>query len=193
VTLDEIATLEQQWIGQVQITSPETYFDWQPFPPDLFNQLLTACLPSVPSGNQTFLDVGCGICTKCILAQQAGLAAHGIDRVSEYLAEAATLGISVDLVLAEDFTGYDNYGLVYMNHPLITINPDDNRQALLAASIHDQVASGSALLSVNYDLAPGCTSHLPNRACDANCRTDAYNGWTEIVRSGPWDAAWVKS
>ncbi len=192
MTIEEIAALEQQWIGQVDITQPDVYFDWQPAPIDLFVQLLDYCLPYVPATNQTFLDVGGGIGTKCELAQQAGLTAYNIDRVSEYIAEAISIGISSEQVLAEDYTSYGNYGLVYMNHPLIS-PLGDNAQALLANSIHDQVASGSVFLSINYDLAPGCTAHLPDRACDENCPIDVFNGWTEVARQGPWNAGWVKS
>ena len=193
MTLEEIAALEQQWIGQVQIDQPDVYFDWQPASVELFTGLLEQCLSHVPSGNQTFLDVGCGIGTKCILAAQYGLVVNGFDRVPEYLTEAAQLGISAIEILAEDFADYGDFGIVYMNHPLITIGPSDNRQALLAAQVHEAMASRSVLLSINYDLAPGCLSHLPDRSCDTNCRTDAYDGWTEFARDGHWNAAWVKS
>lgn len=189
---DEIIQLEQDWIGRVAVSEPETYFDWQPAPLDLFTQLLQACLPVVPVGMPGFLDVGCGIGTKCLIATQAGLTASGIDRVPEYLAEAATLGVSTEQVLAEDYTGYGNFGLVYMNHPLVT-GPGDNRQALLAHSVHLAMAADAVLIDINYDLAPGCLSHPPDRACDTACRIDAYSGWVQVARAGDWNAAWVKS
>ena len=171
-----IAALEQQWIGRVQVSQPERYFEWGPFPLDRFTALLEACLPYVPIENQTFLDVGCGIGTKLLVAAFYGLAAHGIDRVPEYLNEAARLGTDVEEVLAEDYAGYGRFGLVYLNHPLIVMRPGDNRAALLERSIHAQMTPGSVLLSVNCD-----------------CPTDIYDDWTEIVRDGPSNAAWVKS
>lgn len=42
MTPEEIGALEQQWIGQVQISQPDVYFDWQPAPVDLFTELLEA-------------------------------------------------------------------------------------------------------------------------------------------------------
>lgn len=192
MTGDEIAAIDREWIGRVEISQPETYFDWQPFPVGQFTTLLQACLPHVPDGNRTFLDTGCGIGTKLLIAADHGLDAHGIDRVPEYLAEAARLGASVEQTLAEDYAAYGTFGLVYVNHPLAT-SPTDTDEVLLERLIHDQMTSGAVLLAVNYDLAPGCIAHPPGRVCDEDCLTDVYDGWTEIVRDGAWNAGWVKS
>ena len=191
LSLDEITQLEQDWTGRVAVSEPETYFDWQPASVDLFSQLLGACLPHVPVGMPGFLDVGCGIGTKCLLAAQAGLTAHGIDRVPEYLAEAVALGVSAEQVLAGDYTGYGGYGLVYVNHPL-ACGPGCDDEAALEHGIHQAMASGSVLAGMNYDLAPGCTAHGPARPCDEFCPTGAYDGWVQVARLGAWVAAWVK-
>lgn len=187
-----IVALEQEWIGRVEISQPETYFDWQPFPVEQFITLLEACFLHVPVGNRTFLDAGCGIGTKLLIAADHNLDAHGIDRVPEYLTEAAQLGTDVEQSLIEDYAAYGTFGLVYVNHPLAT-SATDMDEVLLERLIHDQMASGSVLLAVNYDLAPGCTAHPPDRVCDENCPIDTYDGWAEIVRDGAWNAGWVKS
>ena len=190
LSLDEITQLEQDWIGRVAVSEPETYFDWQPASVDLFSQLLGACLPHVPVGMPGFLDVGCGIGTKCLLAQQAGFTAYGIDRVPEYLAEAAQLGVSAEQVLAGDYTGYSGFGLVYVNHPLNCGEGCDD-EAVLEHTIHVAMSPGAVCAGMNYDLAPGCTAHPPDQPCTDAC-PGTLDGWTEIARLGPWVAAWVK-
>jgi SAM-dependent methyltransferase len=169
LTLDEIAALEQEWIGKVQVSQSETYFDWQPSPVGLFTQLLEECLPYVQAGNQTFLDVGCGIGTKCLIAASYGLSVSGIDRVSDYIDESARLGIVTQQMLIEDFADYADYGLVYVNHP----RKDQEGEADLERQIQDHMSMGSVLLAINYGVSP--------------------NGWTEVARQGDWNAAWVKS
>ena len=168
MTIDEIAVLERQWIGRVQVPSRDIYFDWQPIAVDIFTKLLELCLPFVPPSNRTFIDAGGGIGTKGLLAQQYGLAAHCIDRVPEYVAEAARLGVSAELVQIEEYGRFGDYGLVYVSHPLVP-GPGE---AVLERGIHDQVTSGSVLMAVSYNLVPA--------------------GWTEIARLGEWNAGWVK-
>jgi SAM-dependent methyltransferase len=168
MTIDEIAALEQQWVGRVQVPARGVYFDWQPAPVAMFAVLLEECLPYVPSDNKTFLDVGCGIGTKGLLAKQAGLDAYGLDRVPEYVSEAIRIGIVAWEGLAEDYDAYARYGMVYINHPLVPIF----EEAVLERDIHSQMASGSVLMTVNYDVVPA--------------------GWAEIARVGDWNAGWVK-
>jgi hypothetical protein len=186
--LEAITALEASWLGRVATTARDRYFDWQPAAPALFTRLLAACLPHVPPGNRTFIDAGCGIGTKCLLAGRYGLAAHGIDRVPEYVAEAARLGVSAELALIEDYTGFARYGLVYVDHPAV----GGGDEARLEAGIHAQMAPRSVLMAMSYDLAPGCPAHPPGRPCDDACPTDAHDGWTEVARLGAWIAGWVK-
>jgi SAM-dependent methyltransferase len=188
--LAEIEALEAAWQGRVAVTEPETYFGWEPCPPRQFLDLLRACLPHVPPGRRTFIDAGCGIGTKLLLAQQEGLAAHGIDRVPEFVAEARRLGASADLGLIEDYTGFGRFGLVYYNHPL-ACGPGCDFEAGLEHHIHRQVPPGSVVIGMNYDLAPGCRRHPPDRPCDDDCPYELA-GWAEVARLGPWAAAWVK-
>jgi SAM-dependent methyltransferase len=190
VTLDEIAALEDAWRGRVQVTEPERYFGWEPAPPDRFSRFLAAVLPHVPASNRTFLEVGCGIGTKCLIAADAGLAVYGFDRVPEYTAEARRLGVEAWVGLAQEFTGYGRFGLVYFNHPMVC-GPGCEDEAELEHLIHQQMAPGSVLMAANYDLAPGCSVHPPSEPCTDACPWDAA-GWVQVARLGPWDAAWVK-
>jgi SAM-dependent methyltransferase len=166
MTLAEIAALETAWQGRIPPDDPAC-FGWEPYSPDAFAALLEDCLPRVPSGNRTFLDAGCGIGTKCVLAAQAGLEAYGFDLVPEFLAEARQLGVACEQADARMFTRYGDFGLVYVNHPLV---PGPGETAL-ERRVHAAMAAGSVLMAVNYDIAPD---------------------WPEISRAGPWDAAWVK-
>jgi SAM-dependent methyltransferase len=184
----QIAALEAEWQGRVQVTPG--YCGWEPYDPGKFTRLLSLCLPHVPPGNRTFLDVGCGIGTKCLLAAQAGLDPSGFDRVPEFVAEARRLGVAAEVADARDYQGYGAPGLVYVNHPLACGGGCDD-EAALEHLIHERMASGAVLMAVNYDLAPGCTVHPPSRPCDEGCPPGAA-GWPQVARLGAWDAAWVK-
>jgi SAM-dependent methyltransferase len=190
VDLAGITSLELSWLNRVAISERDKYFDWQPADPAIFMQLLELCLPHVPPGNLTFLDAGCGIGTKCLLAAQSGLAAYGIDRVPEYLEEAARLGVDCELALAEDYQHYADFGLVYCNHPMVC-GPGCEDEAVLEHYIHVQMAPGSVLMFANYDLAPGCSVHPQDRPCTDECPHEAA-AWPQVARLGPWTAAWVK-
>jgi SAM-dependent methyltransferase len=187
VDINTLRQLEGYWHIQGVATEPETYFGWEPYDLDQFWQLLQGCIPHVPADRQSFVDIGCGIGTKCLLAQNAGLAVFGVERVPTYVAEAQRLGVEVWQGLAQDFTQYDQYGLVYVNHPMAS---GGNTEALLENSIQSSMASGSVLMSVNYDLAPGCPHHPPTSPCSEAC--GGASSWPEIARINDWAAAWIK-
>lgn len=146
--LAEIAALEEAWLRKVAV--PPEFFGWEPYDPAAFGALLAAALPHVPAGNRTFLDAGCGIGTKCLIAEAAGLAAHGIDREPAFLAEARRLGVSCEPHDVRDFPRYGEYGLVYVNHPLTS----PAAEAVFESWLHDQVAPGAILLTVNAGAFP---------------------------------------
>lgn len=183
--LDEIAALEQAWLRKVAV--PPEFFGWEPYDLTGFTDLLRQALPHVPPGNRTFLDAGCGIGTKCLVAEGCGLRAHGIDREPAFLAEARRLGVECEPADVRDFPRYGEYGLVYVNHPLT----DPAAEVALERYVHEQAARRSVLLAVNYDLAPLCPAHPPVRPCDESCPQGA-GPWLEVARSGAWAAARVK-
>jgi trans-aconitate methyltransferase len=190
LTLAQIAQLEQDWVGRVQVDQPDVYFDWQPFPADRFTALLEGCLPAVPAGSRSFLDAGCGIGTKQLIAAGYGLSTYGIDRVPEYLEQAHQLGVSAELADARDYTGYGGYGVVYVNHPL-RCDPGCDDEAVLEARIHELMAPGAVLIAVNYDLAPGCPVHASPAPCTDGCPPDS-SSWPQVAHPRRWDAIWVK-
>jgi hypothetical protein len=107
----------------------------------------------------------------------------------EFLTEAIRLGVACELADARDWDGYDRFGLVYLNHPLVC-GPNCKDEAVLENWVHGQMSSGSVLLAVNYDLAPGCPAHGSLSPCNDDCPGTA--SWHEITRTGQWAAAWVK-
>ncbi len=189
MTIEELDALERSWQWRVPPDDP-LCCDWQPYDLGGFAVLLEQVLPYVPQGRQTFLDVGCGIGTKCLVAAQYGLAASGVERVSAYAAAARELGVSVTVADARTWDGYGDYGLVYLNHPLIC-GEGCNDEAALERRVQDMMSPGAILLSVNYDLMPGCPAHPATQPCDDSC---GRQGSWEVVLNGTrrWDAAWRK-
>lgn len=165
-----IAALEAAWQHRVPVREPGEFWDWQPADLGVFARLLAAAVPHCPPG-RTFCDVGCGIGTKCLLAEAAGIPAAGIDRVPEYLAEAARLGVAVTLADARTYRRYRSHGIVYVNHPL----RDSAAEEVLERYIHAEMAPGAVLMAYNAGCFPPDT-------------------WREITADRPaWRGVWVKA
>lgn len=100
-----------------------------------------------------FLDVGCGVGTKLVLARRFGFDAYGIEacagyaeaakKVAEYCGEpdAAEKVFHVD---AFDMTCYDRYDVVYFSR---LIN-DNARQAQLEQHIYKRLRPGALVIPV---------------------------------------------
>jgi hypothetical protein len=93
------------------------------------------------------------------------------------------------VALAQEYTGYGRFGLVYFNHPMVC-GPGCEDEAELEHLIHEGMAPGAVLMAANYDLAPGCPVHPATQPCDITCPHKV--GWAQVARLGDWDAAWVK-
>ena len=181
-----MTALEAAWRGRVQV--PSEFFGWEPYDLPAFMELLAAAMAAAPAG-ALFFDAGCGIGTKCLIAAQAGCVASGIDRVPEFVTEARRLGVDAQVADVRDWD-YSPYGIVYVNHPL-ACGPGCDDEAVLEHRVHESMAPGAALISVNYDLAPGCSVHGPDVPCTEAC-PHAAAAWREIARLGAWAAAWAK-
>jgi hypothetical protein len=99
----------------------------------------------------TFLEVGSGIGTKAAYAMEAyGMLADGIERIPEYIAESRKLGIRTFEVDAMEFGGYQNYGIVYVNHPF----RHRQQEEPLERKIQAEMLPGAVLIAVNSSYWP---------------------------------------
>lgn len=125
-------------------------FGWEPYDAVQFTRLLQLALPHVPADNQTFLDAGCGLGTKCLLAAKAGLAPSGVEHDPQLAGFAVSLGVTVWQGDARDFTGYAGYGLVYVN----CLFSDETEEAEFERWLQGQLAPGTVLIQVNDAIPP---------------------------------------
>jgi SAM-dependent methyltransferase len=144
MNIEEITELEEAWIKRhPEIRQRDDVYGWEPYPAWAFESLLLIAMSSNRTG--AFLDVGSGIGTKVLIAQQLGLSACGIDMFPEYAAEADSIGVRTILADVREFQGYDKFGIVYINHPL----RDRDEEFKLERMIQEQMAVGAALITVN--------------------------------------------
>ena len=118
-----------------------------PYPPKWFAVLADAAVKAVPDGvPRRFLEVGCGIGTKAAFVRDAyGFEVFGFDRVPEYVTQAEKFGVTAVLDDAEAFAGYEDFGIVYVNHPF----KDFETEGVLERRIHDEMMPGAVLICVN--------------------------------------------
>jgi SAM-dependent methyltransferase len=140
-SLDGLARLEDEWLGR-NVTVPEGFFGWEPYPLDRVAELLDAVTPRVP--NRRFLDAGCGVGTKCALAAARGFKPHGIEWIPQYAAQARQLGVRVYEQDMREFTRWRRFGLVYLNHPCTSLDAERELEAGIAAAM----APGAVLIKV---------------------------------------------
>lgn len=114
-TYGQVQQAELDWIAR-QDGVRDTEFGWCPYDIRVFLRLLAAAVYA--SRNGRFLDLGCGIGTKCVLAESVGLRAEGIERVPAYIAQAREWDVTVHEADLLEWTSYSGYGIVYVNHPL---------------------------------------------------------------------------
>lgn len=161
-----IGAAEAYWHDRPVDGVPPGCLPWIPYPAAEFLLLLETALPVVPVA--TFLDVGCGIGTKCMMAVQHGLAAAGVEIVPAYIAEACRRGVHVFRADARTWDGYGGcWGVVYVNHPLA----GDADEAVLERRIQAEMPPGSVLITVNSAAPPA---------------------WPVLARAGDADLAAVK-
>jgi hypothetical protein len=145
----DLEKLEREWINRVP--KDPVYWDWAPYSLTEFNKLLGVALAGKTDDPRLFLEVGCGIGTKCLRAVEKGLVAHGIERVAEYADEAKRLGVAVRQCDVYDFNLYFAYDILYINHPL----RDGDAEVELEKYIWNEMSPGACLISVNHCWNPG--------------------------------------
>ena len=145
----DVAALEAYWHDRPVDGVPPGCLPWLPYPADDFDVLLGEAV--LLTLGTRFLDVGCGIGTKCVLAASRGLLAAGVEVVPAYQHEAARLGIPLFAADARMWDGYGEWDIVYVNCPLAA----DEAEAVLELRVQDRMRPGGVLISVNSAAPPG--------------------------------------
>lgn len=150
LTLTMVAAAERAWAQQGRQVAGVRPGDtaWVPYPVRDFYRLLTVSLRYATG--RRFLDAGCGIGTKCLLAASLGLIAEGVERVPAYAAQARAWGVTVHEADLRDWDGYGGYDIVFVNHPLF----DDEAEAAYEARVARQLAPGTVLIKGNTTWPP---------------------------------------
>ncbi len=121
-----------------------------------------------PAHRLKFLDVGCGLGTKCMLAKEYGLIANGIDINSQYALVAANMGIEVQCINALEYPHYGLYDVIYWYLPI----KDRPKQAQLEIKIF-KGASPTAILYPASNYMPCCNEGNYNPMDDGWKRVEA--------------------
>ena len=93
------------------------------------------------TGEERFLDVGCGIGSKLRLASAIGWKVSGIERWEPYANVARRAGFDVQTVEASDYLSYFDFDLVYMYRLCVDIEAEEE----LVRLIVDRMAPGTLL------------------------------------------------
>lgn len=125
---------------------------WIPFPWPDFVALVAEALPEAASGT-LFLEIGCGIGTRMLLAQEIfGLDVTGIDAVPELVSTAQTRMSLPNAILADarEFEHYGKYDLIWFNRPL----RDAADQLKLEEHVWEAVKPGAVVICANLEGQP---------------------------------------
>ena len=154
--ISTVVTLDREWMGRTSIgrDMPETYLPWMPFSWPDFIALVAEALPEI-TGDK-FLDVGCGVGTKMMLAEEIfDLDVHGIERVPEYVKEARGRGLTVTEADARGWNGYGDYDIIFFNRPFFS----QEMQAELEQQVWDDMKPGAVIIGVNLLAPPPASWH----------------------------------
>lgn len=146
MTIEAVRELERGEVPPFPDTALDC-FGWAPYDLEEFARLLDAAVGA--SRGPAFLDAGCGIGTKCLLAAERGLKAHGIDRVPAYVERAVQLGVSAEVADVRGWPRYGEFDIVYASHPL-----RPSAEAPFEEWLHEQMAPGAVLLTLRGCVTP---------------------------------------
>lgn len=153
VTLGALAhtidALERAWFPAVLPEHPE-FYEYQSTPVDTFVVAL-AQARELAQGD-SYLEVGCGIGTKLVIAQHFGFEVHGIEARAQYAATAAFLcpEAKIEVADARYYDAYNAFDVIFCYRPIIS----EEGQAALDRRICEQAKDGAVLLCPYRDLAP---------------------------------------
>ncbi len=136
-----IDALERAWFPAVLPEHPE-FYEYQSTPVDTF--VVALQMVRERARGNAYLEVGCGIGTKLVIAQHFGFEVHAIEARAQYVATAQFLCPEATIKIA-DARHYDNYGafdVIFCYRPLIS----DEGQAALDEFICGKAKSDAVLL-----------------------------------------------
>jgi trans-aconitate methyltransferase len=153
--LKSVTGLERAWQGNIPSANDDQHIPWLPFPIPEFVSLCTAAVTEAEG--LTFLEVGCGIGTKMLIAETIfGLDVFGIERVPEYVAQAQRIGLRVSEADAGEWKGYGNYDILWLNRPFR--QPDT--EAALETRIWAEAKPGAVVICANLEDRPPSSWYL---------------------------------
>jgi hypothetical protein len=142
--------LDRQWMHKVP-EDDRAYAGWMPFSNDNFLTLALSALRAAPGDPPYFLEIGCGIGTKMMLARVIlGLDTHGIERVSGLAVQAGQLGGDVEVGDALGYGGYGKADLIWFNRAM----RDPVLQAQLETQVWEDMRTGAVVMCANLESPP---------------------------------------
>lgn len=148
-TLQQVSELDRQWMGKVPGAGDARHTPWMPFPVPEFITLLAAAVTE--ADGDAFLEIGAGIGTKMLVAKTLfGLGVAGVERVPEYVAQAAEMGITVLEADILDFADYAPFDIIWFNRAF----RDASAQTQLEHQVWDGVRPGAVVMCANLENKP---------------------------------------
>lgn len=156
-TLLRAARLDRDWQRRVP-EDDRRYTPWMPFSTPAFISMLAEAVQGlaeygVPgdAGDLCFTEVGCGPGPKMLIARDLfGMGVRGIDRNSEYVSAARSLGLDAYIADALDWTGYGWAHVTWFNR----VARDAQIEAAIEAAIWRGVQPGSVVMCANLEDKP---------------------------------------
>lgn len=131
--LDEtLARLERPWIPERRMPPDNRRFPYIAYSPAGF---VATMAPLYAQGCRSFLDVGCGIGIKLLLARMLGFeTVVGVEIDDGYAAIAASLVPEALLVVEDafDFGRYDEFDVIYSFHPCVDVREQQRLERVIA-------------------------------------------------------------
>lgn len=147
--LRNVAALDTDWMSSQAGRDDRHCAPWMPFPVFDFIALTAEALPESPGDR--FLEIGCGIGTRMLLAQEIyGLDVSGVERVPEYAEQARALGLTVSVEDALAHKGYGGHDILWFNRPF----RDQMLQRALEQRVWEQMAPGAVAMCANLESPP---------------------------------------
>jgi trans-aconitate methyltransferase len=146
---------ERSWQGKVPEANDERHIPWLPFPIPEFVAL--TALAAAEADGPRFLEIGCGIGTKMLLAQAIfQLDVTGFDRVPEFVEQACGNGLNAVRADAATWDGYGEFDIVWFNRPL----REAAEEAALETRVWEFTAPGTVVMCANLEARPPSSWYL---------------------------------